>query len=156
MLNRFSRLLKGTTDYLDLLNELSSIYKLDEFYIVIKHDDYNYKIKSIYNEGLNKLKYPKKFRKTIYDAEPESISYTIDENLGEIPIDCGQREFYDCVCYKVRFVNNHKTITITQTSNNFNKILNKLDNLKIVNSYNKWHLTGSLENNNYEAMMFSI
>ena len=138
MLNRFSRLLKGTTDYLDLLNELSSIYKLDEFYIVIKHDDYNYRIKSI------------------YDTEPESTAYTIDENLGEIPIDCGQREFYDCVCYKVRFVNNHKTITITQTSNNFNKILNKLDNLKIVNSYNKWHLTGSLENNNYEAMMFSI
>ena len=104
MLNRFSRLLKGTTDYLDLLKELSSIYKLNKFYIVINHDDYNYRIKSIYDTELNKLKYPKKFRKTIYDAEPESTAYTIDEKLGEIPIESGRREFYDCLCYQVYLI----------------------------------------------------
>ena len=155
MLNRFSRLLKGTTDYLDLLKELSSIYKLNKFYIVINHDDYNYRIKSIYDTELNKLKYPKKFRKTIYDAEPESTAYTIDEKLGEIPVESGQREFYDCLCYQVYFDNVNNRISITQTSNDFNKIINKLNNnLKFVNNYSKWCLMGSLKYNNYEAMMF--
>ena len=155
MLNRFSRLLKGTNDYLDLLKELRSIYKLDSFYIVINHDDYNYRIKSIYDKDFNKLKYPKKFRKTIYDAEPESTAYTIDEKLGEIPIESGRREFYDCLCYQVNFIDVINSIYIVQTSNDFNKMIAKLNpNLKFANIHSKWRLDGCLKNNNYGAMMF--
>ena len=105
MLNRFSRLLKGTTDYLDLLKELSSIYKLNKFYIVINHDDYNYRIKSIYDKDFNKLKYPKNFRKTIYDVE------YIDD------YECYKKE-NDFVCYNYSKKPEAKIISFNTIFNN--------------------------------------
>ena len=69
MLSKFSRVMKGRKIFEELINELASIYKLDELFIIVKRDNNNCRIKGIYNKDLNKLKYPKNFRKTIYDVE---------------------------------------------------------------------------------------
>ena len=80
MLNKFSRVMKGRKVFIDLLNELASINKLNEFFILIKKDNNNCRIKGIYDMNLNKLTYPKNFRKSIYDIEYwDDIKYYKDE-----------------------------------------------------------------------------
>lgn len=92
--------MKGTQAYLDLLVELSSILGIKDFYIVIKHQEYNYRIKAIYDLNLNKLKYPKNFRKVIYDAEPRAMIE--DDYVYEIPYTrFMRRKIYRCLLYKV-------------------------------------------------------
>ena len=80
MLNKFSRVMSGTKIFIELLKELSSINKLNEFFILIKKQDSNCRIKGIYDMNLNKLIYPKNFRKSIYDIEYwDDIEYYKDE-----------------------------------------------------------------------------
>ena len=70
----------GRKAFMDLLNELASINKLNEFFILIKKQDNNCRIKGIYDKDLNKLNYPKNFRKSIYDIEYwDDIEYYKDE-----------------------------------------------------------------------------
>ena len=100
-LSRFSRVMIGTKTYLDLLIELMSILKTNEFYIVIKHQGLNYRIKAIYDLNLNKLKYPKNFRKVIYDAEPGAMIE--DDYVYEISFPLIKRRKIDgCLLYKVK------------------------------------------------------
>lgn len=99
-LSRFSRVMIGTKTYLDLLIELSSVLGIKDFYIVIKHQEYNYRIKAIYDLSFNKLKYPKNFRKVIYDAEPRAMIE--DDYVYEIPYPrTTRRKLYECLLYKV-------------------------------------------------------
>ena len=79
-LNRFSKFLKGTKDYLDLLIELSKIYKLNDFYVLVHHCGDIYRIRGIYDHDFKKLRYPKNFRKSIYGAEPEAIIKREDDS----------------------------------------------------------------------------
>ena len=111
MLNRFSRVMKGRKVFEDLLNELSSIYKLDDFFIIVKRDNYNCRIKGIYEaspanaKDLNKLKYPKNFRKSIYDVE------YIDD------YECYKKE-NDYVCYNYSKKPEAKIISFNTIFNN--------------------------------------
>ena len=112
-LSRFSRVMKGTEAYLDLLVNLMPILKTNEFYILIKHQEYNYRIKAIYDISFNKLKYPKKFRKAIYDAEPEVILESEDEygrvtQVGPVRMDSNA-----CIFYKVKIYGSGGAISIT-------------------------------------------
>ena len=112
-LSRFSRVMKGTQVYLDLLVELSSVLDVNEFYIMIKYREYDYRIKAIYDLNLNKLKYPKKFRKAIYDAEPEVILESEDEygrvtQVGPVRMDSNA-----CIFYKVKIYGSGGAISIT-------------------------------------------
>ena len=111
----------GTEAYLDLLVELSSILKTNEFYILIKHQEYNYRIKAIYDLNLNKLKYPKKFRKVIYDAEPEIICESEDEYGRAIPVDVFRRDFDGCVLYRVKIYMREGSISITDAYETVNQ-----------------------------------
>ena len=70
MLNKFSRVMFGTKIFMELLKEIASINNLKEFLIIINHDNYNYRIKGIYDtKDLKKINYPKNFRKSIYDID---------------------------------------------------------------------------------------
>ena len=108
MLNKFSRVMSGTKIFIELLRELASINKLNEFYIVINHQDYNYRIKAIYTEDLEKLKYPKNFRKTVYNAEPlSSVMFTCnDKNSSyyeqEYEAFKYRRDWNGCLCYSIK------------------------------------------------------
>ena len=73
--NSFARNLVGAYTYINLINELSKINNLNNFYIVIKHRNYDYRIVGVYDMKFNKLKYPKNFSKTILNAEPEQDVY---------------------------------------------------------------------------------
>ena len=112
-LSRFSRVMIGTEAYLDLLVNLMSILKTNEFYILIKHQEYDYRIKAIYDLNLNKLKYPKKFRKAIYDAEPEIICESEDEYGRAIPVGVLRRDFDGCILYRVKINGREGSISIT-------------------------------------------
>lgn len=91
----------GTKTYLDLLIELSSILDTKDFYILINHQGLNYRIKGIYDLDLNKLKYPKKFRKSIYDAEPELLYEAVDEYGRVFLFDTVMRRIDGCLLYRV-------------------------------------------------------
>ena len=116
VLSRFSRVMIGTEVYLDLLVNLMLILKTNEFYILIKHQEYNYRIKAIYDLNLNKLKYPKKFRKTIYDAEPEIIRESEDEYGRAIPVGVLRRDLDECVLYRVKLNIREASISITDAN----------------------------------------
>ena len=108
MLNKFARVMCGTKIFIELLREIASINKLNEFYIVINHQDYNYRIKAIYTEDLEKLKYPKNFRKTVYNAEPLSnVMFTCnDKNSSyyeqEYEAFKYRRDWNGCLCYNIK------------------------------------------------------
>ena len=112
----------GTEAYLDLLVHLMPILKTNEFYILIKHQEYNYRIKAIYDLNLNKLKYPKKFRKAIYDAEPEIIMESEDDYGRAIPVDAVRRDFDGHVLYRVEINIRESSITITGENETVRKI----------------------------------
>ena len=112
MLNKFARVMCGTKIFIELLREIASINKLNEFYIVINHQDYNYRIKAIYTEDLEKLKYPKNFRKTVYNAEPlSSVMFTCnDKNSSyyeqEYEAFKYRRDWNGCLCYNIKIYEN--------------------------------------------------
>lgn len=112
-LSRFSRVMKGTKTYLDLLIELSSVLDVNEFYILIKQQEYDYRIKAIYDLNFNKLKYPKKFRKTIYDAEPEKILESEDEYGRVTRVDLVRMDYDGCIFYRVKIYGRGGSISIT-------------------------------------------
>ena len=85
-LSRFSRVMIGTKTYLDLLIELSSIFDIKDFFIVVRRQGLNYKIMEMADSDFKILKYPKKFRKTIYDAEPPSQIQLEDDEGESTPI----------------------------------------------------------------------
>ena len=118
--NSFARNLVGAYTYINLINELSKINNLNNFYIVIKHRNYDYRIVGVYDMKFNKLKYPKNFSKTILNAEPEQDVYF--ENIyGEmIQRECGQRDLKGYLCYKVSI--NPFLITISSAYEIINKI----------------------------------
>ena len=112
-LSRFSRVMIGTKTYIDLLIELSSILDIKDFFIVVRRQGLNYRIKAIYDLNLNKLKYPKNFRKVIYDAEPEIICESEDEYGRTIPIGVLRRDFDGCILYRVKINGREGSISIT-------------------------------------------
>ena len=107
MLNKYSRVMFGTKMFMDLLNEIASINGLKEFFVIVNHDDYNYRIKGLYSvNDLKKINYPKRFRKTVYNAEP--ISSVVMTCNDENSIYYGQdysfdfrRDWNGCLCYHV-------------------------------------------------------
>ena len=122
VLSRFSRVMIGTEAYLDLLVNLMLILKTNEFYILIKHQGLNYRIKAIYDLNLNKLKYPKNFRKVIYDAEPEVIMESEDDYGRAIPVAAVSRDFDGCVLYRVKINIRESSILITGENETVRKI----------------------------------
>ena len=110
VLSRFSRVMIGTKTYLDLLIELSSILDVKDFFIAIKRQRLNYKITEMRDLNFNKLKYPKKFRKTIYDAVPRSLIQLEDDEGRSIPVNMFMREDgYEV--YRVKISESHIQIT---------------------------------------------
>ena len=117
VLSRFSRVMIGTKTYLDLLIELSSVLGVKDFFITIKRQRLNYKILEMYDLNSNRLKYPKKFRKTIYDAVPRSLITVDDDEGGSCPVNmfpteadfsCGGGEYS---LYRVKISESHIQIT---------------------------------------------
>ena len=132
VLSRFSRVMVGTKSYLDLLIELSSILDTKDFYILINHQGLDYRIKGIYDLALNKLRYPKKFRKLIFDAEPEAILESEDEYGRSIPVNMVMRGNSGCLLYRVKISESRVPyISIT----NAYETVKKIKNLDINLSY---------------------
>ena len=138
VLSRFSRVMVGTKSYLDLLIELSSILDTKDFYILIYHQGLDYRIKGIYDLALNKLRYPKKFRKLIFDAEPEAIlesegiydamSASREGEYGRsIPVNMVMRERDGCLLYRVKISNSHVPHVIITNAYETVKKINNLD-----------------------------
>ena len=115
----------GTKSYLDLLIELSSVLDTRDFYILINHQGLNYRIKGIYDLTLNKLRYPKKFRKSIYDAEPEALLEGEDEYGRSIPINMVTRETDGCLLYRVK---------ISESRVPYISIINAYETIKKINN----------------------
>lgn len=111
VLSRFSRVMIGTKTYLDLLIELSSILGIRDFSIMIKRQRLNYKIMEMRDLNYKKLKYPKKFRKTIYDAEPRSL-ITVEDDEGEsFPVNMLGVKDESYSFYRVKITESHIQIT---------------------------------------------
>ena len=117
VLSRFSRVMIGTKTYLDLLIELSSVLGVKEFFIMIKRKRLNYKIREIHDLNFNRLKYPKKFRKTVYDAVPRSLitveddegrSFPVNMCMTETDLGCEEGEYS---LYRVKISESHIEIT---------------------------------------------
>ena len=117
VLSRFSRVMIGTKTYLDLLIELSSVLGIRDFFITIRRKRLNYKIMRIYDLNFKDLKYPKKFRKTIYDAVPRSLIQVDDDEGRSFPVNmfptetdlsCGEGEYS---FYRVKISESHIQIT---------------------------------------------
>lgn len=144
--NSFARNLVGAYTYINLINELSKINNLNNFYIVIKHRNYDYRIVGVYDMQYNKLKYPKNFSKTILNAEPEQDVYF--ENIyGEmIPQEPGQRDINGYLCYKVSI--NPFLITISSAYETINKInvKNKSSRKNLKDEYSNYDLGLTKEN----------
>ena len=112
VLSRFSRVMIGTKTYLDLLIELSSILDIKDFSIAIKRQGLNYKIMEIRDLNFKKLKYPKKFRKTIYDAVPRSLMQVDDDEGGSCPVNMLPTvDELDYSFYRVKISETHIQIT---------------------------------------------
>ena len=102
----------GTKTYLDLLIELSSILGVKDFFISITRQRLNYKITEMCDLNFNRLKYPKKFRKVIYDAVPRSLMVVDDDEGGSCPVNMlptvGEVEY---TSYRVKISESHIQIT---------------------------------------------
>ena len=144
--NSFARNLVGAYTFVNLINELSVINNLNNFYIVIKHRNYDYRIVGVYDMKFNKLKYPKNFSKTILNAEPEQDVYF--ENIyGEmIQHEPGQRDLKGYLCYKVSI--NPFLITISSAYETINKInvKNKSSRKNLKDEYSNYDLGLTKEN----------
>ena len=106
---------------MELLNEIASINNLTEFLIIINHDNYNYRIKALYTKDLKKINYPKRFRKTVYNAEPTSnvVMTCNDEEYDAFDY---KRDWNGCLCYHIKIINN--SINMSQDNESL-KLINK-------------------------------
>ena len=102
----------GTKTYLDLLIELSSVLGIRDFFITIRRKRLNYKIRGICDLNFKELKYPKKFRKTVYDAVPRSLMVVEDDEGRSCPVNMfptvGELEYS---FYRVKISESHIEIT---------------------------------------------
>lgn len=128
MLNKFSRVMFGTKIFMELLNEIASINNLNEFLIIINHDNYNYRIKALYSNDLKKINYPKRFRKTVYNAEPTSNVIMSCNDIDSEHYDDEyeafeyRRDWSGCLCYHIKIINN--TVNMSQDNESL-KLINK-------------------------------
>ena len=115
VLSRFSRVMIGTKTYLDLLIELSSVLGVKDFFIMIRRKRLNYKIRGICNLNFKELKYPKKFRKTVYDAVPRSLITVEDDEGRSCPVNMIMTEPLvtegEYTSYRVKISESHIQIT---------------------------------------------
>lgn len=122
MITKFAKLMFGPKMFMELLNEIASINNLTEFLIIINHDNYNYRIKALYSNDLKKISYPKRFRKTVYDAEPTStIIMNCEETSNEDYYDEEyeafdyRRDWSGCLCYHIKINSSDKGSIINMT-----------------------------------------
>ena len=119
----------GTKIFMELLNEIASINNLSEFLIIINHDNYNYRIKGLYStKDLKKINYPKRFRKTVYNAEPTSnvvmTCKDINSDHYEEEYDAFdyKRDWSGCLCYHIKI--NGASVNMYQDNESL-KLINK-------------------------------
>ena len=122
--------------------------------------EYDYFIKGIYNKNLNKLKYPKNFRKSIYDAEPEAIVYDkseidyFDEKTRAklLQFGNGKRSMNGYLCYRailsksgvLNFYAAYEIINEINNKNNINYDLQLTDDIIAENFRIRYDPTGCI------------
>ena len=156
--NHFSNILKGTHTYINLINELSKIHNLNDFYVVVSHCKYDYLFINLYDLNLNELKYPNNFSKTIFDAEPEVDIYYNNKEFGDeaFTLECSKRDDSGYLCYRVsidsRFINISNSY---ETIKEINKNNNSDYDLKLTNEnihYNQYfNIVYDKLNDSYEV-----